>query len=131
MKRVAIVNVGSFGNMTRNDYDVQAAQYGEYLRNQGVPVEITTVLPTSETAARWDVFVFLTRGAIADAKALKALYSEKVVVLLTGLPKAGDADGGIIPISKGDHRLIAGPLMDCIYGNQSKRLEAGAFRSVS
>jgi hypothetical protein len=123
MKKAAIVNVGRFGFMTRGEYDEQAEQFREFLSQRGISVEVTTVLPTSETIARCDAFIFLTRGVIADARALKASHPDKVVVLLTGAVKNADADGGIIPIWKDNYHEVVGLLMDRVQGDAPRRLE--------
>lgn len=129
MKKAAIVNVGGFGFMTRGEYDEQAEQFREFLSQRGVSVEVTTALPTLETIARCDAFIFLTRGVITDARALKASHPDKVVVLLTGFVKNADADGGIIPIWKDDHHAVVRLLMGCVQGGLSRQPEGSPRHS--
>lgn len=104
MKKVAILNIGQWGIVSRSEYDDQADFLEKKLKNNGVDAEIIKEIPAIRS--NYSSFIFLTRGMLETARDFRREFPEKTTILFTGLILDGDEREGVIPIWKGDWNAV-------------------------
>ena len=103
MKKVAILNVGRWGMVTRDEYDEISRYLLKDLQQEGLDVVVLTEVP--EPLEEYSSLIFMTRGMLQEAREMKKMFPEKTVILLTGWVEPGDEAEGVVPIWKDGHHV--------------------------
>lgn len=97
-KKIVILNIGRWGMVTQDEYDMVAKYLLKDLQKEGLDVVVLDEIP--ESPEGYSSLIFITRGMLQKAREMKRMFPEKTVILLTGWVEPGDEAEGVAPIWK-------------------------------